>query len=140
MKSGRRVRLVIDVNVLLAFLMRGKLAHMAEILADERFEVLTSREELAEFIDVIERPKFRKYFSLAEGRAAIADFCIVADLVPVDQPHPTVCRDPKDNYLLALAEAAVADVLITGDKDLRVLGAYLKTRILSPTDFRKAYL
>lgn len=29
----------------------------------------------------------------------------------------TICRDPKDNYLLALAKDAQADYLITGDKD-----------------------
>ena len=33
----------------------------------------------------------------------------------------TVCRDPKDNYLLALAKDAKADFLITGDQDLLVL-------------------
>ena len=32
-------------------------------------------------------------------------------------PHPAVCRDPG-HYLVALARAAVADALVTGDRDL----------------------
>ncbi len=33
-------------------------------------------------------------------------------------PFPLRCRDPKDNYLLAYAEAGHADFLVTGDDDL----------------------
>jgi putative PIN family toxin of toxin-antitoxin system len=34
------------------------------------------------------------------------------------RPHPAVCRDPGDDYLVALAHAANAEVLVTGDVDL----------------------
>jgi predicted nucleic acid-binding protein len=33
-------------------------------------------------------------------------------------PHPAVCRDPDDDYLVALARATVVDSLVTGDRDL----------------------
>lgn len=38
----------------------------------------------------------------------------------------SICRDPKDNYLLALAKDAHADYLITGDKDLLVINKFKK--------------
>jgi len=37
-------------------------------------------------------------------------------------PHPAPCRDPDDDYLVALARAAVVDALLTGDRDLLELG------------------
>jgi len=33
-------------------------------------------------------------------------------------PHPAVCRDPRDDYLVALATASGAEAIVTGDLDL----------------------
>jgi predicted nucleic acid-binding protein len=33
-------------------------------------------------------------------------------------PYPAVCRDPDDDYLVALAQAALVDAVVTGDRDL----------------------
>lgn len=49
-----------------------------------------------------------------------------------------VCRDSKDNFLLALSQDAEADFLITGDKDLLVLHIFGKTKILTLSDFINA--
>jgi uncharacterized protein len=50
-----------------------------------------------------------------------------------------VCRDKKDNYLLALSKDGGADLLVTGDEDLQVLGSFGKTVILSPAEFIAAF-
>ncbi len=131
------VRLVVDTNVLVSSLMGGALARLAQVLADDRFEVFTSNEQLAELLDVVERPKFRKYFTLAEGRALVADFTLVATCVTVHSNPPAICRDPKDDHLLALAKAAKADRLITGDADLLVLNKVGRTRMVRPGEFMR---
>jgi len=46
-----------------------------------------------------------------------------------------VCRDPKDDMFLECADLAKADFLISGDKDLLVLGSYKRTRIVSPAEY-----
>ena len=46
-----------------------------------------------------------------------------------------VVRDPKDDFLLNLATDGRADFLITGDKDLLVLGQYEATKILTLNEF-----
>jgi hypothetical protein len=46
-----------------------------------------------------------------------------------------ICRDEKDNFLLALAKDSKADFLITGDKDLLVLNVFENTKILTFTEF-----
>ena len=37
-------------------------------------------------------------------------------------PYPAVCRDPGDDYLVALARAAVVNALVTGDRDVLEVG------------------
>jgi len=49
----------------------------------------------------------------------------------------TICRDPKDNFLLALAKDAGADSLITRDDDLLSIKQFEKTIILTLEDFIK---
>ena len=49
----------------------------------------------------------------------------------------TICRDSKDNFLLALAKDAGADFLITGDKDLLSLKTFGNTKIISLNEFVK---
>ena len=48
------------------------------------------------------------------------------------------CRDPKDNFLLALAKDGNADYLITGDLDLRTMKKFGNTKIVSLSDFEAA--
>lgn len=49
--------------------------------------------------------------------------------------YPSLCRDPKDDYLLELAVSSSADFIVTGDKDLLELERIGKTVIVSPMDF-----
>lgn len=46
-----------------------------------------------------------------------------------------VCRDPNDDFLLALAKDGTADYLITGDKDLLSLKKFEHTRIITFSEF-----
>ena len=46
-----------------------------------------------------------------------------------------VCRDPDDLIVLGLVAPGAAEVLVSGDKDLLVLGKFSGARILSPRDF-----
>jgi len=50
---------------------------------------------------------------------------------PPALPQP-VCRDPDDDEVLALAIAAQADLIISGDNDLLVLQQFNGIPILSP--------
>ncbi|MCZ2460859.1 MAG: putative toxin-antitoxin system toxin component, PIN family [Chitinophagales bacterium] len=52
----------------------------------------------------------------------------------------SVCRDPKDNFLLALAKDTKADYLITGDKDLLELKQFDRTIICTLADFIKIHI
>jgi putative PIN family toxin of toxin-antitoxin system len=94
-------------------------------------EWVASAEILAEYREVLRRPKF----GLSAGLLAAWDerFSTLAlwpVAVPVDFP-----RDAKDAKFLACALAAEADYLITGDRDFEDAPAIGKTRVLSAARF-----
>ena len=47
-------------------------------------------------------------------------------------PSGPVAPDSEDRYLLALAEASLAEFLVTGDKRLLSLKRHKSTRIITP--------
>jgi putative PIN family toxin of toxin-antitoxin system len=96
-----------------------------------RVELVTSRallEELARTLrrkfdtDPAEVPMLKAY----RERATLVR--------PKALPKP-VCRDRDDDTVLATAVAGKADIILTGDDDLLVLGEYNGVRILSPRRF-----
>lgn len=69
-------------------------------------------------------------------RESLALYLRDAIRTPVSGSVQGVCRDPKDDMVLECALGARARLVISGDSDLLVLGAYRNTRILGP----RAYL
>lgn len=51
-----------------------------------------------------------------------------------------MCRDAADDYLLSLAKTAKARYLVTGDKDLLVIGKIGTCEIVTPTTFEDIVL
>jgi len=115
-------RLVVDPGVWVSALIGkpGAPDELLEAAADGRLVVLISPLLLAELNEVLARDKFRRYFSVAEGEAFAAALVLLAQAV--EDPPPDgrlqVCRDPDDDYLVALTEACEATLLVSGDKDL----------------------
>jgi putative PIN family toxin of toxin-antitoxin system len=129
------VRAVVDVNVLFSGGLSAKGAS-AEILHASRnglFELVASETLLAALERALAYPKLRKRIA-PEKAAAFAnwvrDHAGLAD--DPQSPPPVACRDPDDDYLLALAISRRA-YLVTGDQDLLVLSDDLP--ILTPPQF-----
>ena len=47
-----------------------------------------------------------------------------------------LCRNPKDLYLLALADTVGANYIVSGDADLTDLAMYNQTSIIKIVDFK----
>lgn len=92
---------------------------------------------LAEEIrEVIVRPELSKKFRRLTP-AINAEFSRLLDTARLVQPPeiPPRSRDPKDDKVLALAQAADADYLVTDDQDLLVLQTHAGARIVAPAAF-----
>lgn len=129
-------RLVVDTNLWISYLLSDELLQLDALLSDEHVTLLFSQELLAEFIAVASRPKFKKYFSATDIQNLLSVLNTVGEFVDV-KTSVNICRDQKDNFLLALCYDGNASFLITGDKDLLSLKKYRRTRIVSFRDYFK---
>ena len=66
---------------------------------------------------------------------------LTAESIRVDPPtmREQVCRDVDDDKFLALAAAGRADALISGDRDLLVLGSHEGVPVLTPSQFLERF-
>jgi hypothetical protein len=127
------MRLILDTNILLSALLSPLGAPAALLDAWERktFTLVACEALIAELRDVAGRRFFRARLraSTAELLAAgLRDFSLFCR----DLPTGPIAPDPKDSYLLALAEASGAEFLVTGDKELLALEHHKSTRIITP--------
>ena len=129
------MRIVIDTNVLVSGLLwHGPPRNLWNHVLSAQAELFTSEILLDEFAEVIARPKFTIILERAARtvQQLLADVRDTAELVnPVALKQP-VSRDPDDDHVLAAAIAARADLIVTGDQDLLVLGVYEGIAILTP--------
>jgi putative PIN family toxin of toxin-antitoxin system len=117
-------RAVLDPNVLVsAFIsQRGSAPdRIVQTWREGAFELLVSPQLIAELADVLARPKFAR--QAAEGRAEAYIAALAGDAIQIDDPPdpPRVSPDKSDDYLIALARAARADVIVSGDSHLTQL-------------------
>ena len=73
---------------------------------------------LDELAQVLARPKFKRWAAHDHGAAYVAAFAARSAHHPDPTIQTAIVRDPKDDYLVALARAANADVLVSIDNDL----------------------
>ena len=81
-------------------------------------DLVASPRLLRELAAVLSRPRFRAHLSLSEVGLFVDRMEALAVVVPDPAPAGRWVRDPTDDYLVELARAAGADLLVSGDKDL----------------------
>jgi putative PIN family toxin of toxin-antitoxin system len=126
------VRVCLDTNVLVAaFATRGLCADVFRTVLAEHDLVIGDviLEELRRALSVkLKLPRDR----ISAVEAVLASF----PLVPKpEEPSDVPVRDVADRWVVATAVAGVADVLVTGDRDLLDARAQAPIRILAPREF-----
>jgi putative PIN family toxin of toxin-antitoxin system len=130
------MRLILDTNILVAALItRGTPPDkLYEAWRDGRFTLLTSELQIEEIRRVTRREGIRFRIHQAEAGRLVNDLRRLATLID-HLPTLDISSDPYDNFLLAMAQAGQADLLVTGDKrDLLSLSSYQGSRILTARD------
>jgi putative PIN family toxin of toxin-antitoxin system len=127
-------RIILDTNLWVSFLITGNYDKLDSLLFEHHCQINFSNELLREFVEVVRRPKLRKYFTLEELTDLLEIIEDYSEMVEVRTPVE-LCRDTKDNFLLSLGIDGKADYLITGDKDLLVLESVDNLRICTISDF-----
>lgn len=133
------MKVVIDTNILVSAAISGRKpeAVINWILNQPDFEWMVSEEIVAEYREVLNRPKLKltevqkeKWLNLIRRSTTLIDVSI-----EVDFP-----RDQKDAKFIACAIAANADFLITGDRDFTEIQSLGNTLIISVSVFAELML
>jgi len=132
-------KIIIDTNLWISFLIKSDFKQLDGLIKQGKIKILFSLESYEEFLSVVERPKFKKYFQREDVESLLELFESYGELVQTLN-DVNICRDEKDNFLLALAKYSKADFLITGDNDLLDLKKFQGTEIITFTSFLKLKL
>jgi putative PIN family toxin of toxin-antitoxin system len=128
------MKIVIDTNVLVSAVIRDRLPErvLRWCLRQPDFVWLVTPAILAEYIEVIQRPKFGlDSATIAWWLELLAiDTQLIEAAVEIDFP-----RDRKDARFLICATAGKADYLLTGDGDFSEARTLITTPIVTVRQF-----
>src|SRR3989338_95482 len=127
-------KIVLDTNLFVSILFHSPaLAPLAKLIRSSKVRLIVSPAQIAELTEVVHRPKFN--FGSADIKELLDWIGRETVLVIPEKEAGPLSRDPKDDFILLAAKAGGANAIVTGDKDLLVLGSYVNIPILGPTKF-----
>lgn len=131
---------VLDTNVFVSGLLSsdGVPGAILRRFRQMDFDIVTSKEQLAEIQNVLSRPSLSKALPKGTTKEVLKFLLSFKKLTRVYLNCPSLVwdfEDPKDHFLLDLIVHAKANFLVTGDKKLRSLLLVDATAIVSPTEF-----
>jgi putative PIN family toxin of toxin-antitoxin system len=130
-------KIVIDTNVFVSSLIQRGYPNLIinNLFIEQKFQLCISEELLAEYYEVLARPKFSKF----------QDFFIRAEVLLVEielkatMYIPTISldliSDVDDNMILELADECLADFVITGNTTDFTFPIYKQTKIVTPKEY-----
>lgn len=134
------MRVIIDTNVFISFLLGENLLSppvnvvIAGIRGD--FAILCSELLIAELKrKVAEKAALASRIPQHEVDVLVGSLRSQAEFVTGEfSAFPKITRNPADDFLIAHAVLGEADYIVSGDKDLLVLGEFGGVRIVSPAE------
>ena len=101
------------------------------------WEIYISQTAINEFLEVISRNKFDKYFlNRPNGREIFTENFLKSVIIVEPTEKINDCQDPKDNQFLEIAVCVNAVYLVTGDKkDLLSMNPYRGIEIITAREF-----
>lgn len=127
------MRVVLDTNIFVSALISptGPPGSLVAAWLQRRFTLVSHALQLDELRDVTRRAKLRPFITPSEAGRRIKQIVRLAEF-PTALPPVARSPDPRDDFLLALCDAARVDRLVTGDKaDLLALERHGTARIVT---------
>lgn len=134
------MKVLLDTNVFISHLLTpgrgGSIQVIIEALIAGRFTLLLPDDAIRELTAAASRPHLANKVTPAQ-LALLRDLLqsVAVRIAPIEEAIPAIGRDRKDDYLIAYAVIGEADYLVTGDKDLLVLGEIAGVRIITTVAF-----
>lgn len=134
-------KIVIDTNVIVSSLIQKGYPNLIinHLFIDQKIQMCVSDELLAEYYEVLARPRFSKFpdfFIRAESLLAEIEEDAVRYITTIKLD---LISDKDDNMILELADKCVADFVITGNTTDFTFPKYKQTRIVTPREYWEQY-
>ena len=129
------MKIIVDTNIWISFTIGKKLSTLKTLLNSKQVEIYVCEELIGEYKAVVQRPKLKKYIGEKDILDTLELMSLYCFCVDIEKQAESPIRDIKDLYLLSLADTIPADYIVSGDKDLLVLGKHNETRILDYNSF-----
>lgn len=134
-------KIVIDTNVIVSALIQTGYPNkiINELFIGQQFQLCISEELIAEYFEVLARPKFARFqdfFIRAEALLAEIEMKAIK-YIPITTLE--IISDDDDNMVLELADECQADFVITGNTNDFTFSNYKQTKIVTPKDFWDNY-
>ena len=127
--------IVIDTGVLISAAIRPQsVPALALERALRHYDVCMSPATLGELQQVLLRPKFDRYASLAQRQVFLDGIMVHLRVVDVTQSIAE-CADPKDDKFLTLALTVNAELIVASDPHLTQMHPWRSIPILPPAAF-----
>jgi uncharacterized protein len=131
------MRLVLDTNIVFSGLLwNGAPSRLINLIIDDNIALFTSAELLSELNDVLMRDKHQHLITKVGATHSgllmdYSDLCHIVNPAPLPAP---IAPDPDDDWVIATALAAQADLIVTGDKPFLGVEAVGSIRIITVGD------
>ena len=127
------MNVVIDTNVVISGLFfGGQPEKVIQAAVNQKMNACATPDIAGEYHRIV-----REMIQRKQGTYRQDCFCVFLDSLTFVEPISTVrlCRDPADDKFLECAKDAKALYIVSGDKDLLVLGNFEGTEILTVHEF-----
>lgn len=127
------IKVVLDTNMFVSgFIFHGMVKVVFDLILDRKLQIYISPQLRAEILE-----KFKAFDITKQQRNELLTFIEDRGINIETEVSIIASRDPKDDFVLELAETSQADYIITRDKDLLELpgSVWKSTKIIKPEDF-----
>lgn len=133
-------KIILDTNIIISSLIQKNYPYLiVDYCIEGNAFLCLSNPILQEYIEVLARPKFAKFFDFKTN----ADFLIarLSEIAKIYEPHILldIIKDEPDNRLLELAQTCEADFIITGNTSDFKMEVFGNTKIVTPKEYWEVY-
>lgn len=130
------LRVVLDTNILVSAIIHdGKPRSLFQMGIDGKYQIVISKEILIELAEVLQRPKFK--MTTEDIIHIVSTLMATGENVHVTSSFAVIGKDPDDNIIINTAFDGNAGYIVSGDKEIKDLKRFQKTRIVSVDEMLK---
>jgi putative PIN family toxin of toxin-antitoxin system len=132
------MKVVIDTNIYVSSFFGGNPRKIIDFWKKGKIILCLSKDILDEYIDILQRVGLKDENEIEELLSLFAKGFNI--LFTTKTPKIRAVKDdPDDDKFIECAVALKAEIIITGDKSLKVLNEYMGIKILNPQQFLKNF-